>query len=223
MSQWKAIGLPEAIAFVISDYAEDSVDRQSHAGRRCTAGARILHKATLWQGTLEIMGAARENEILRAGHRAPEFSLARLANGAIQGTADLGKLLADGPVLLAFFKSSCPVCQMTLPYLERIHGGRAPGSLEIYGVSQDDPGTTQDFAVEFGISFPMLLDTEESGYPASNAYNISHVPSLFLVERDGTIAWSLEGFVKREFLAMAAQAGVNPFRAGENVPEWKAG
>jgi peroxiredoxin len=126
-------------------------------------------------------------------------------------------------VLLAFFKSSCPVCQMTLPFLERIHRGRAPGSLEIYGVSQDDAGTTQEFASQFGLGFPMLLDTEESGYPASNAYGIAHVPSLFLVERDGTIGWSLEGFNKKEFAAMAGQAGVDPFHAGENVPEWKAG
>jgi peroxiredoxin len=169
------------------------------------------------------MGAARQSEPLRAGHRAPDFALARLEKGDVQGTAHLGKLLADGPVLLAFFKSTCPVCQMTLPFLERIHRGRAPGSLEIYGVSQDDQETTEEFAGEFGISFPMLLDTEESGYPASNAYGISHVPSLFLVERDGTIAWSLEGFNKREFLAVASQAGVNPFRPGENVPEWKAG
>jgi len=169
------------------------------------------------------MGAAKQSEPLRAGHRAPDFSLARLENGTLRGTADLGKLLPGGPVLLAFFKSTCPVCQMTLPFLERIHRGRAPGSLEIYGVSQDDPETTQEFAGEFGVSFPMLLDTEESGYPASDAYGLSHVPTLFLVERDGTIAWSLEGFNKREFRAVAAQAGVDPFRPGENVPEWKAG
>jgi len=169
------------------------------------------------------MGAAKQSEPLRAGHRAPGFRLARLVNGTVKGTADLGKLLSGGPVLLAFFKSSCPVCQMTLPFLERIHRGRTPGSLEIYGVSQDDAETTREFAAEFEISFPTLLDTEESGYPASNAYGISHVPSLFLVERDGTIAWSLEGFNKREFLAVAGQAGVNPFRPGENVPEWKAG
>jgi peroxiredoxin len=132
-------------------------------------------------------------------------------------------LLADGPVLLAFFKSTCPVCQMTLPFLERIHAGRNPGSLAIYGVSQDDAATTQEFAGEFGITLPLLLDTEESGYPASNAYGLSHVPSLFRVDPDGTIGWSLEGFNKKEFLAMAAQAGVNPFHPGENVPEWKAG
>jgi peroxiredoxin len=169
------------------------------------------------------MGAAKQSEPLQAGHRAPDFQLTRLLNETGQGNADLAGLLADGPVLLAFFKSTCPVCQMTLPFLERIHAGRNPGSLAIYGVSQDDAATTQEFAGEFGITLPLLLDTEESGYPASNAYGLSHVPSLFRVDPDGTIGWSLEGFNKKEFLAMAAQAGVNPFHPGENVPEWKAG
>ena len=173
--------------------------------------------------TLESMGAARHNEMLQAGQSAPDFKLARLEKGTVEGTADLGKLLPGGPVLLAFFKSTCPVCQMTLPFLERIHNDRAPGSFAIYGVSQDDAETTEEFAGEFGIGFPMLLDTEESGYPASNAYGISHVPSLFLVERDGTIARSMEGFNKKEFLELAGQAGVNPFRPDEKVPEWKAG
>lgn len=83
--------------------------------------------------------------------------------------------------------------------------------------------TTREFNAEFGIGFPVLRDTAESGYPASNAYSISHVPSLFLVARDGTIAWSLEGFNKREFEVIAGQAGVRPFRPDENVPEWKSG
>jgi len=165
------------------------------------------------------MGASKQTEILRAGARAPNFTVTHLNDG----TAELTQLISRGPVLLAFFKSTCPVCQMTLPFLERIHQGRAPGSYEIYGVSQDDAETTREFAGHFGIQFPMLLDTEESGYPASNAYGLSHVPTLFLVERDGTIAWSSEGFIKRQLQAVAEQAGVNPFRPDENVPEWKAG
>lgn len=169
------------------------------------------------------MGSSKQLELLRAGMRAPDFPLARLEAGAAGGTVDLAHLWHDGPVLLAFFKSSCPVCQMTLPFLERIYRGRTPGSLDIYGVSQDDAPTTAEFGAEFGLHFPMLLDTEESGYPASNAYGLSHVPSLFLVESNGTIAWSLEGFVKRELLEMARTAGVDPFLPGEKVPEWKAG
>jgi peroxiredoxin len=165
------------------------------------------------------MAAARQPQILQSGQRAPDFNLARLDHGS----RTLGELLADGPVLLAFFKSTCPVCQMTLPYLERVHRGRAPGSFAIYGVSQDDAESTREFGAEFGIGFPLLRDTEESGYPASNAYSISHVPSLFLVARDGTIAWSLEGFNRREFEAMAGQASVHPFGPDEKVPEWKSG
>ena len=160
---------------------------------------------------------------MRAGQRAPDFTLARLQNGAVRGMSDLGKLLAGGPALLAFFKTTCPVCQMTLPFLERIHRERTPESLDVFGISQDDAETTQEFAGEFGISFPMLLDTEESGYPASNAYSISHVPSLFLVDRGRKIVWSLEGFNRREILAVASYAGMSPFLPGENVPEWKAG
>jgi len=169
------------------------------------------------------MGASKQVEMLRARQRAPGFKLKRLRDGATDGTVDLGELLREGPVLLAFFKSTCPVCQMALPFLERIHRGRAPGSLSVFGVSQDDAETTTEFRAQFRISLPMLLDSEEGGYAASNAYGISHVPSLFLVEQDGSIAWSLEGFNKREFVAVAARAGVSLFQPEENVPEWKAG
>jgi peroxiredoxin len=165
------------------------------------------------------MGAARQPEMLRAHHRAPAFQLAQLGAGRVA----LHELLSGGPVLLAFFKSSCPVCQMTFPFLERIHRGRAPKSLGIYGVSQDDSETTAEFNAEFGITFPTLLDTAESGYPASNAYGISHVPSMFLVDDSGKIAWSLEGFNRRELEAVASQAGVKLFRPGEKVPDWKPG
>jgi len=207
--------------FLSATSARSRVPRRPHTGRTCT-GASMIRQGPA-HGTLEFMGAAHQNELLRAGHRAPDFKLARLQDGTAGGAAHLAELLADGPVLLAFFKSTCPVCQMTLPYLERIHRGRAPGSLAVYGISQDDAETTQEFDAQFGISFPMLLDTEESGYPASNAYGIGHVPSMVLVERDGSIAWSLEGFVKREFVAVAAQAGVHPFAPDEDVPEWRAG
>jgi peroxiredoxin len=164
------------------------------------------------------MGAAKQLELLRAGRQAPDFELQQLKNGNVR----LHKLLSGGPVLLAFFKTACPVCQMTLPFLERIHRQKA-NSPAIYGISQDDPETTVAFNSEFGVSFPVLLDTEDSGYPVSNAYGLSHVPSLLLVDTDGTVAWRMEGFIKQEFLALAQRAGVDPFRPGEDVPEWKAG
>ncbi|HEY1218468.1 MAG TPA: redoxin domain-containing protein [Bryobacteraceae bacterium] len=65
----------------------------------------------------------------QVGARAPEFRLARLEGGEVA----LDDLLATGPAVLGFFKVSCPVCQRTLPFLERIHAG---GGLRICGISR---------------------------------------------------------------------------------------
>ena len=107
------------------------------------------------------MSAAKQRQILAAGQRAPDFQLQSLENGG----RTLHELLGKGPVLLAFFKSTCPVCQMTLPFLERIHRAKAPGSFRIYGVSQDDAQTAREFNAEFEINFPVLRDTEEPAIP----------------------------------------------------------
>jgi hypothetical protein len=70
---------------------------------------------------------------------------------------------------------------------------------------------------------PTLLDREEAGYPASNRFGITHVPSLFLVEPDGVISLASDGFVKKDLETIGKRAGVKPFGPDENVPEWKAG
>ena len=44
---------------------------------------------------------------------------------------------------------------------------------------------------------PTLIDAPRA-YPASNAYRITHVPSLFLVETDGKISQAIEGFSKAD-------------------------
>ncbi len=109
---------------------------------------------------------------------------------------------------------------MTLPFLERIHVG---GSLPVYGISQDDGPETRRFAQDYGLRFPMLLDAEDKGFPASNAYGISHVPTTLLVEPDGMVGRLVEGWIKQDILWMGARAGVNPIGADDSVPEWKAG
>jgi len=154
--------------------------------------------------------------MLAEGEAAPAFELKKL-NG---GQQSLEEILKAGPALVAFYKISCPVCQLTAPYLERLSAG---GKIQIVGVSQDDAASTLGFNQRFGVTFPTLLDQASEGYPASNAYGISSVPSLFLVEPDGRISKSVSGFSKRDLEDWGARAGVAPFRPDEKVPEWKAG
>lgn len=88
------------------------------------------------------------------GGEAPQFELPSLEGGELS----LKDLLAGGPVLLAFFKVSCPTCQLTFPFLERLHQGRSENAPRVIGISQDDAADTRNFNRRYGISFPMLLD-----------------------------------------------------------------
>ena len=153
--------------------------------------------------------------MLKAGANAPAFTLDDMSGGR----QSLSDVLARGPALVALYKISCPVCQMTLPFLERI----SKGALQVIAISQDEERGTARFQSTYGVRLPTLLDREHDGYPASNAFGISHVPSLFLVEPDGTISLASEGFIRRDIEAIAGRAGVEPFRADEKIPEWKAG
>jgi peroxiredoxin len=145
----------------------------------------------------------------------PEFRLPLFTGGV----AALSGLLAGGQVVLAFFKVTCPVCQMTFPYLQRLHDA----GFRVYGISQNDAGDAREFNEEFGITFPTLIDSEDSGFPVSNDYGISSVPTLFLVQPNGNIARVAEGWVKRDMEWLGTQAGVEIIRPGERVPETRPG
>jgi len=131
-----------------------------------------------------------------------------------------GNQFSQEKVLLVFFKVSCPTCQLTLPFLDRLHRS---GRLAVHGVSQDGPASTGAFAKAFGLTFPMLFDRADTRYPASNAFGITSVPSLFLVDRDRRIEWTLEGFAKKKLEELGAAFDVPLFRAGDRMPEFKPG
>ncbi|MGE5570015.1 MAG: peroxiredoxin family protein [Rhodospirillales bacterium] len=150
------------------------------------------------------------------GAQAPDFKLEDL-NGQPQS---LKEMLARGPVLLAFYKASCPVCQMTFPYLERLYQAGKTG-LQFVAISQDNAATARRFNTEYGITFPTLID--DKAYTASNAYGLDTVPSLFLVEPDGTVSMSWTGFSKKDLEALGRRLSAAPFREGERVPDYRPG
>jgi peroxiredoxin len=154
--------------------------------------------------------------MLGVGNSAPDFHL----TDTLGHEKSLRDFIAVKPALIALFKISCPVCQLTAPYLERLSKS---DNLEVVGISQDGLEATEEFRQEYGITFPTLLDESRKGYPASNAFEITSVPSLFLVEPSGEISMSDAGFSKRDLEAIGRLAGVQPFHPGERVPDFKAG
>ncbi len=161
-----------------------------------------------------------------AGNPAPAFSL----KGLDGKDFSLGKLLEQGPVLVAFFKISCPVCQFTFPYLERLHKRYGGEGVTFLGISQDDSASTKDFAKEFGVTFSVVLDEKQKGYRASNAYGLTSVPTIFLIETDGAVKVSCMGFDKKDLESIAAALAERKkmppaalFRPEESVPAHKPG
>jgi peroxiredoxin len=162
---------------------------------------------------------------LTVGTRAPDFTLPTMEGRQFS----LKEALARGPVLAAFFKISCPVCQFAFPFLERIYRAYGSGKITIVGISQNSKKDTAGFIKEYGVTFPVLLDDTES-YPASNAYGLTNVPSLFWIARDGQIEISSVGWMRKEIEEINQKAGnassEKPrvmFAPGENVPEFRAG
>ena len=134
----------------------------------------------------------------------------------------------SGETLYAVFKTTCPVCELTWPYLERIRQIGAGGGLTILAVSQDDPGKTRAFGARLGTSLPTAFDPEP--WKASDALGITNVPTLFRVGASGKIEETIVGFDRRGMESLARRAAslagkpyAELFRANEQVPAIKPG
>jgi peroxiredoxin len=134
-----------------------------------------------------------------AGNAAPNFSLKSLDGKEFS----LCSALEKGPVLLAFFKIGCPTCQYTFPFIERLYQRFKSPSISIVGISQNGAEKTANFNREYGVTFPVLLDEESKSYVVSNAYGLTNVPTLILVDTDGSVIVSSMGFVKKDMEAIA--------------------
>jgi len=144
--------------------------------------------------------------MIEAGQKAPEFAL-----GRPPGSPNAG------PSLLVFFETDCPTCRLTVPYLNKL----AKQTSAVIGISQDSEALTQKFIQDTSIAFPVTIDT---GLEISRAYDPVAVPTLFLVDRSGTVLKTQTGFDKDDLNAMAAQLGAPPVAdAYDGAPASKPG
>jgi peroxiredoxin len=132
--------------------------------------------------------------------------------GATLSTADVVAKGHGLPVLLAFFKTSCPVCQLTWPYLQRLHEAYGGKAVHVVGVSQNDGGSSRAYYAEHGgATFDLLLDPEPA-FAASNAFDVEAVPHLVLLSPRGAALDVFAGWSKNRMEALGARF------AAKNVP-----
>ena len=158
--------------------------------------------------------------ILPENSQAPDFTLSTADGEQVR----LIDELKNGPVLLTFFKISCPTCQYALPFLDRLHKQVQGSSAKTFAISQDTPAATERFNVEFHFDTPELFDSINDLYPVSNAYGITNVPTAFLIEPDGRIAHVMERWSKSDVEQIAEKLSIaSPFQPGEDVVVYRPG
>lgn len=153
--------------------------------------------------------------MLAIGERAPDVFLKPL-DGELP---EFQLRLPAAPTVLTFFTVDCPTCRLALPFLDRIARG---DGLRICGVSQDSAEETAGSSRQLGLRhLETLLD--EPPHLASRAFQVSIVPSLFVIERNQTISKAAQGFLKADFEELGNRAGVQVFTETDRVPLLRPG
>lgn len=147
-------------------------------------------------------------------------------SGRPTGTADARR---KGMFVLVFFKTTCPTCQLTLPYLQKLADAyKESGKFSVLGVSQDDEEKTRAFADASGIKFPLFLDRE---LYHSMVYGLTNVPTLYFADGSGMVQKKIVGWdraaINEISERVAAFAGVEtPVKIVEDddpAPAYKPG
>ena len=163
---------------------------------------------------------------LTRGTLAPDFTLVDHEGKP----RSLSSAVKSGPVLVTFFKVSCPTCQYALPFIDRLQSRLEAAPVTVWAISQDGSDATEAFNEEFEVSLTALFDPEEETYPVSNAYGITNVPTSFLIDRDGAVAEVSVGWDKVDMERISSRvgeasgmAGLTPVDPGEDVLDYKGG
>jgi peroxiredoxin len=102
--------------------------------------------------------------------------------------------LAQGPVVIGIYKSSCKASKEMFPMLQRLSERLSSAGVRFLGISQDSENITRSFARRAGVTFPILIEGED--YPLSKAFDVFSTPTVFLLSQDGTVAATTNGFFK---------------------------
>ena len=119
------------------------------------------------------------------GAAAPGFSLPPLGAGADSGAPYALAALRGRVVLVNFWATWCEPCESEMPAMERLYAALPRDRFELVAVAiDDDEGLVQAFQDEYRLSFPIVLDLDQSVY---QTYQTMGVPESLLIDQEGRI------------------------------------
>ncbi|MEU6384550.1 peroxiredoxin-like family protein [Streptomyces bauhiniae] len=176
----------------------------------------------------ELADSGQADRALTAGASAPRFSLP----AATGETVTLDGLLAEGPVVLTFYRGAwCPYCNIALRALQRQHEEITARGARLVAVSPQIPDESlsltekhdlafdvlsdlgSDTAKQYGLAFDLPDDLaavyDKLGFDLQRV-NAGHprtlpLPATYVIDRSGVIRWS---FVDPDYTARAEPSAI---------------
>ena len=131
---------------------------------------------------------------LEVDQPAPDFFLRTLNGRSVRLSDYRGKT-----VVLNFWASWCPPCRREMPDFQTLweeRGPSGPDDLVILAVNllpEDTIAAAEGFVDEFGLTFPILLDTSRG--EVAQRYGVQALPATFFIDRDGIVRTTALGSV----------------------------
>ena len=139
-----------------------------------------------------------EPESRLTGKPADDFTLSDLKGVKRALSSHRGKV-----VLLDFWATWCGPCRREMPIIAKLHERYAKKGLVVYGVNcSESQSKAKAFVDKFGYTFPQLLDQNGD---VQTRYQITAIPTVFIVDRKGNISAHMVGGRSEEDLIAALQ------------------
>ncbi len=161
----------------------------SGAGKRVSLGVLRGDTTRLFAADLEQV--PNDDEVMRrnyVGARAPDFGSLDTVQGSITPTLTG---LSGRVVVLEFWASWCGPCHVMAPTLQGWHDRYSAQGVTVLGVTNEPMDVAGRSAGELGIGYPLARDGSGNMVRAYRAYAL---PTLFVIDKRGTVRDVLIGF-----------------------------
>ncbi len=120
---------------------------------------------------------------------APDFLLEKLGGGTIS----LAEYKGRKPVVLGFWTTWCPNCKRNMPDMNVFYE-KYKDQVEVIGVNmQENPSLVQKTITNWGITFPIALDSSGS---TTRAYGVRYTNVHVLIDKDGNVVRLIPGDIR---------------------------
>ena len=140
----------------------------------------------------------------RTGRTIPDLKI-KLLDGS---QTSIHNLLQDGPLLIDFWATWCKPCKKVMKHLDKYHKTYSEQGFKVLMINQDTPrslGKVKSYIRSKKHTFYVGLDPNQK---IARKLNGQIMPTLILVNKDGTIQWRHQGYVPGEEVEIERQVQI---------------